>query len=143
LPDENAAALSVYRLEKAREALNDADIALRNNSYNMAANRSYYSIFHGMRAVLALDGFDSRKHSGIISAFNKDYVKTGIFHVSASETIKSAFNVRGKSDYDDFFVVSKEEVSEQIRKARVFLDEVSGYLAAKTDTSADVNQKTE
>jgi uncharacterized protein (UPF0332 family) len=32
-----------------------------------------------MRAVQALDGFDSKKHSGVISAFRKDYIKTGIF----------------------------------------------------------------
>ena len=42
-------------------------------------NRSYYAIFHAIRSVNALDGFDSSKHSGVISHFNQEYVKTGMF----------------------------------------------------------------
>ena len=38
-------------------------------SYRSANNRAYYSIFHAIRSVLALDGFDSKKHSGVISEF--------------------------------------------------------------------------
>jgi hypothetical protein len=41
-------------------------------SFETAANRSYYCIFNAMRAVLSLDRFDSKKHSGIIDAFRSD-----------------------------------------------------------------------
>lgn len=47
--------------------------------YDTAANRSYYAIFHAARVVLALDGQDYKKHSGVISNFQKNYIKTGIF----------------------------------------------------------------
>lgn len=42
--------------------------------YKNALNRAYYSIFHAMRAVNALDGFDISKHSGVIAHFNQNYV---------------------------------------------------------------------
>ncbi len=39
------------------------------------------AIFHAVRALLALDKFDSQKHSGIISYFNQKFIKTGKIEV--------------------------------------------------------------
>lgn len=61
--------LSEYRLEKAKESLKYAKLLFENNGYAEAANRAYYAIFHASRAVLALDGVDRKKHSGVISYF--------------------------------------------------------------------------
>ena len=38
-----------------------------------------YSIFTGVRAVLAKDGIDFKKHAGVIAYFQKEYIKTGEF----------------------------------------------------------------
>ena len=40
---------------------------LKQGNYESAANRSYYAVFHAMRAVLAFDEIDMKRHSGIIS----------------------------------------------------------------------------
>lgn len=71
--------LSKYRYQTAIENLETVRINYREGMFKQAVNRSYYSIFHAIRALTALDGFDSGKHSGIISYFNKTYVKEGIF----------------------------------------------------------------
>ena len=55
--------------------------------YSSAVNRAYYAIFHALRAVTALDGFDSGKHSGVIAYFNRNYVKNGIFNKRISKNI--------------------------------------------------------
>ncbi len=68
--------LSRYRYETSLEDLEDARLMYENERYKNALNRGYYSIFHGIRAVVALDGFDSSKHSGVIAFFNQNYVKT-------------------------------------------------------------------
>ena len=128
MPDDQKLTLAKYRIEKAGECYCDALAAYDNGSYSNASNRSYYCIFHSMRAVLALDGFDSKKHSGIISEFNRKYIKEGIFNDTFSEIIKLAFTVRGKSDYDDFYIASKESVESQITNAKVFLDAVKTYV---------------
>ena len=59
--------LSKYRLVKAKEDLQTAKNNLTERSYRASVNRSYYAIFHALRAITALDTFDSKKHSGIIS----------------------------------------------------------------------------
>jgi uncharacterized protein (UPF0332 family) len=53
----------------AKECLEVAEREKEAGAFKTSANRSYYCIFHSMRAVLALDSFDSNKHSGIIAAF--------------------------------------------------------------------------
>ncbi|MCL2355352.1 MAG: HEPN domain-containing protein, partial [Oscillospiraceae bacterium] len=55
-----------------------------------------------MRAVLALEEKDVKKHSGLISYFNKEYIKTGKFPNDLYKLIYSAFNIRQASDYEDF-----------------------------------------
>lgn len=82
-----------------------------------------------MRAVLAFDEIDMKHHSGIISEFRRLYIKTGIFDTKLSQIISVLFDVRTDSDYDDFFIISKEEVAEQIKSAEFFLNEVSFYLS--------------
>jgi uncharacterized protein (UPF0332 family) len=93
-----------------------------------SANRSYYCIFNAMRAVLSLDRFDSKKHSGVISAFQKDYIKTGIFPKEFSDIIGKAFDVRIDSDYGAFFLISKADVAAQVENAKTFLDAVEKYV---------------
>lgn len=64
---EEKIALSKTRLDIAKERLSFADRIFELGDYKTVANRSYYAVFSAMRAVLALDGFDAKKHSSIIS----------------------------------------------------------------------------
>ena len=120
--------LAQFRLEQARECLASSEVLINLNYYKDAANRSYYSIFHSMRAVLALDGYDSKRHSGIITAFRQGYIKTGKFDALYSDTIKDAFDIRSDSDYQDFYAVSKSDVQQQIDSAKAFVEAVAEYI---------------
>lgn len=124
-------ALSKYRFESSLEALDDARLMYANGRYKNALNRAYYAILHSIRAVNALDGFDSSKHSGVIAHFNKNYVKEGIFPKDLSKIIRLASENREKADYLDFFVASKEEAFKQIERAEQFLEFIEPYLKEK------------
>lgn len=76
--------------------------------------------FHAMRSAFALENKDFAKHSGVSANFRKEFIKTGVFDVVFSDMIKSAFYVRNNSGYDDFYVVSKADVEEQIQNAEKF-----------------------
>lgn len=123
--------LSKYRLEQAEQCLQSANILLDNHDYKGAANRSYYCVFHCIRSILALEGLDFKKHSGLISYFRKEYIKTGKLDIALSDIITDVFQIRTESDYDDYFVISKAEVEEQIKNAEYFLQQIKRYL---TDT---------
>ncbi|MCL2427510.1 MAG: HEPN domain-containing protein [Oscillospiraceae bacterium] len=135
MPDfnDNRTSLMRVRLGRAHECLESASREIAAGAYKEAANRSYYCMFHSIRAVLALDGVDFRKHSGVIADFNQRYIKTGIFPKEFSKTIRNAFEVRNDSDYDDYYVISKEEVAQQIRNAESFLEAVEKYVVSIQD----------
>ncbi len=128
LHNEKNTALSKYRIEQSQEFLNSAVKNLEMNELKTANNRAYYSIFHGMRAVLALDEVDFKKHTGVIAYFREHYVKTEIFPRECSDIISSASLIRNKSDYDDFYVAVKSETIEQVENAKIFFDYIHSYL---------------
>ena len=125
---QQAKDLSIYRLERAKEDCTAAETNLGLKDLRTAVNRAYYAIFHALRAVLALDEYDSKKHSGIISEFRLRYVKTGIFDEEISDMIGKAFQVRNKSDYEDMYIVSRNDTEIQIQNAKTIIDAVEKYL---------------
>ncbi len=127
LPEQHIE-ISKVRLEHAKECLSEAQLLISEESYRGAANRAYYSIFHAMRSVLALDGIDMKHHSGIISEFRKRYVKTGIFENELSNLISELSMVREGSDYNDFFVLSKSDTARQVQSAETFVARIEEYL---------------
>ncbi len=123
--------LSKYRLETAYSDLETARELYKLKQFRAAINRSYYAIFHSLRAVLALDNFDSSKHSGIIAYFNLYYVKEGYFEKGISKMISSAFNMREKADYEDFFIAYAEDAELQIEKADKIFSAIKVFLEDK------------
>ena len=126
--DDSLKDLAKYRLEKAREDLLRAKRELELGDYKLALNRSYYAIFHAIRAVNILDEFDSSKHSGVIAHFNQYHVKNNDFPSDVSKKIASAMNVRQASDYDDFFIATKKEAEKQVEVANEIVSLVEKYL---------------
>ena len=123
--------LSRYRYERSSEELENAKAMLETGKYKLALNRSYYFIFHGMRAANVLDEFDSSKHSGVIAHFNQYHVKTGDFSKEASKIIRTSSEMREHADYEDFFVVSRQDAEEQVQKAQTFHEFITNYLQKK------------
>ena len=119
---------SRYRYEKSKEDLESAKILFENKKYAAANNRAYYSVFHAIRSVLALDKFDSKKHSGVIAEFRKRYIKTGIIPAEISDAIKETFEVRQDSDYGDMYEVTEEETAAQIKHAEYVNEVIGAYL---------------
>lgn len=120
-----------YRLERAREDLDAAQLLFSHERYRIANNRAYYSIFHALRAVLAFDRFDSSKHSGVISEFRRRYIKEGVFPAEMSKMIGAAFMLRNASDYDDLFLVSRSDTEEQLANAAYVYEAVRQYVVEK------------
>jgi uncharacterized protein len=126
--------LAIYRLEKAEGDLDSAELEFNNNKFSQSINRSYYSMFHTVRSLLALDKFDSKKHSGVISYFNMHYVKSGKIETEYSKMLSIAFRIRNKSDYNDFFIATREEAEVQLENAKKFLKRIQEFIKELKET---------
>jgi uncharacterized protein (UPF0332 family) len=120
--------LSEYRLSKAKQDLLAANLLFDNNHYAQSLNRSYYFIFHSVRSLLAFDKFDSKKHSGIISYFINNYVKSGLIDEKYSQMLTKAQRLRIDSDYDDLYVADKETAEKQLENAKEFVSFIESYI---------------
>ena len=120
--------LANYRIQEAKNTLQVAKNCLKDGFYKDAINRSYYSAFYSIKAVLALGTVDFKRHKDVVAYFNKEYVATGIFNREVGRRLATLKQLREKSDYDDFYIASKEKAEEQLETAKVVLEEVEKYL---------------
>ena len=116
-----------YRIRSAKEDLKSAQILLEAGSLKAANNRAYYAIFHAINAVHAVNGDAFKRHKDAIANFNKSYVKTEIFPREIGRKISEAEEIRHASDYDDFYIASREETERQIDVADEFIQLVEEY----------------
>lgn len=121
--------IAELRLENAKALISTAKSMIELGDYKSSANRSYYAVFNAMRAELALLKIDHKKHSSVISDFRLNFIKTGIFSPEMSDIITQLFDVRNQSDYNDFYVISKEEVIKQANNAEMFVSTIAEHLS--------------
>lgn len=127
-PEKGSAGdLARYRIETAKSDLQSANILVKAGEYRGANNRAYYAIYHAISAVHALDGRSYKRHKDTLAHFNKDYVKTEIFPKTFGRRIARAEEIRHASDYDDFYVATREKAEEQIVTAKELIEQIETY----------------
>ena len=130
---EEVKSLAIYRLEQAKENLEEAQALFNINKYKGASNRAYYAIFHAIKSILALEETDFKKHSSVLAYFNKEYINKGIFSKELGKRVNEARLFREKSDYVDFYIITKKECKTQIETANQMVVDAEKYISKKLE----------
>ncbi len=119
MDSEDIRSLARLRFERATELADEADGLLNEGHYKSANNRAFYAAEKALKAALAVKEKDSESHTGLIRAFNMEFIHNPSAYFSREDlsSIQSMERVRTASDYDDFYVTSKTECEDQVRKA--------------------------
>lgn len=120
--------LARHRLERAREAFVEGEQLMAANRVRGATNRFYYAALYAARALLATQEVDSSKHSGVISLFQKHFVKTELIEVERARALARAFEKRQKTDYADFSTITPEEAGQIRTEVQAFVEECARVL---------------
>lgn len=123
--------LVMYRLETAKSNIKSASILLEAGEFGGANDRACYAIYHAISAIHALDGNAYRGHKDAIANFYRDYIKKEIFPRNLGRRIAEAEEIRHASDYDDFYIATREEAQEQIETAKELADKIEEYIKDK------------
>lgn len=99
-----------YRLQRAREALEDARVLANASRWSACVNRLYYACFYAVSALLLQDGLSSTKHTGVRSLFNQHFVKTDKVPRVLAQVFNDLFARRQESDYLDFVQLEADQV---------------------------------
>lgn len=118
-----------YRLNKAKETLETAKMIFNEGKdFSSANNRAYYAMFYAIRAVLAIEEIDFKRHKDVLAYFNKEYVNKEKFPKMIGRKISQAQRIREDSDYDDDYEPSFEKTEQQINTAQELIGLVEEYI---------------
>ena len=132
LPDiGNKMDVAKHRLQVAKEDLEAANVLIAAESYRGANNRAYYAIYHAISAVLAMEQIAFKRHKDTLAYFNKNYVATEVFPRELGRKIVKAEEIRHESDYDTFYIASKEVTLQQVETAQQLIVLVENYCTDK------------
>lgn len=117
-----------YRISRALEAYEEALILSKENHWNTAANRLYYSCFYITSALLLQKGKRYESHKGVKSEFHRSFVKEGIISRESGKTYNRLFNLRHEGDYADFKRLTEEDISPFLKETKKFISEVESLI---------------
>ncbi len=98
---EETRTLILYRLERANESLDEANILMERGYANTFVNRLYYACFYAVSALLLVKGLSSARHSGVRALFHQNFIKEGIISKELGQLFDKLFDNRQKGDYAD------------------------------------------
>lgn len=129
--DKELLELVQLQLNRAKEIIEFIPEYIEIGDYNTAVNRSYYAAFHSIKAIELIDGFDSKKHSGVIAFFRQNYIKTNIFDSKYSDIIGALQEAREDSDYNLVVNFDIDEAKEYFELTKDFVNVIENYLNEK------------
>ena len=123
-----AEALARHRLARARDAFTEGEHLRTRGAFTGAISRFYYAAFHAARSLLATREVDSARHSGVISLFQRHFVKSGLMEPDRAKALPRSFEKRQDAEYGDFATVSADEAARTRDEVRAFVEECGRVL---------------
>lgn len=121
--------LALDRIQQAEESLEEAKYLFDGKkSPRSVINRAYYAMFYAILALLIFEKFSSSKHSGVLSYFNSQFVKTGKIPKELGRAVNKAFDLRQRGDYREQAILTREQVAPYLDHAANFIAAVKSYL---------------
>ena len=115
-------------LERADDSMQVTKDLLEKGHYDIAASRAYYAAFYASSALLLGKNIDPSKHSGVISAIHREFVKTGKLAVEKGKNLNWLFELRGVGDYGVIIHVTEGEAIRAVKVAEDFIKAVKRLL---------------
>jgi uncharacterized protein (UPF0332 family) len=116
-------------MQQARESLDEARFLLAGGkSARSVINRAYYAMFYSVLGLLVYEEFSSSKHSGVVSYFNRRFIKGEIFDKSLGLGLGKAFELRQRVDYREQVEPAHDQVIHILEDANRFVTAVAAYL---------------
>lgn len=123
-------------LERADQALAAAETLLAGGFVDFAASRAYYAAFYAATALLLNKEKSFSKHSGVIGAIHKHFVKPGVLEKRVGKNLNWLFELRSLGDYGVTGHVPQEEARQAIQVAGEFVVQVKLFLDTQDISSS-------
>ena len=117
-----------YRIQRAYESLEEANILAQSNHWNTVVSRLYYACFYIVNALFSKHDLIATTHSGIKSEFHKLFIKSGTFDKSIGKLYSELFDKRKEGDYQDFYSFEKDDIEPLIDLTKRFIKTIDDNI---------------
>ncbi|MFO8021223.1 MAG: HEPN domain-containing protein [Perlabentimonas sp.] len=117
-----------YRIERAKETLDEVKVHIENKFWNTAINRLYYACFYAAGALLMKHNIEVSSHAGVRQKFGQHFVKTEKFNRELAKHYTELFEKRHKGDYNDFYDYDEETVLRLYPISREFISQINKLI---------------
>jgi uncharacterized protein (UPF0332 family) len=111
-----------YRLHRAKDTFEDAQILAERRKWNSSINRLYYSAYYAVMALLLFSELNPATHNGAKSNFTEHFIKTERIPKEFGKMYSQLFTWRQKGDYDDLFDFDQEKVMPYFQPVQKLID---------------------
>lgn len=87
-------------------------------------------MFYAAKAAITLEGEDVSKHSAVISAFGRRFVKTARVPTHLHRLLLKAFRERQSADYNPDWMSAPQDVERRLAAAEEFVAQVRSAITA-------------
>ena len=122
------------RLAHARRTLEEVEIRIDNELWNIAVNRLYYACFYAVTALLHNYGWDTKTHGGAHRMFNLHFIKSGIINKEYNDLYSTLMDMRQDADYEDDVEYERDDVLNLLQLVKELIAAIEAVLA-KEDIS--------
>lgn len=128
MEERNRRILVQQQINKAEAFLLQADEMLSLCHWDLAVNRYYYSCFHIVQGLFIADGLSAHSHSGVVTQFSLNYVKTEKVETHYGSFLARLMQLRQKADYNCAYDISNEEAMDISPLAHNFVTEIKNLI---------------
>jgi uncharacterized protein len=128
MKEQDRTELVYYRINKAKETLNEVKILVNNKLWNTSVNRLYYACYYAVSALLAKNKIKAQTHSGVRKMFGLHFIKSGLIEKTLGKYYSDIFDKRQTCDYNDFIEYQYDDIKDLIEPAKELISKIESII---------------
>lgn len=115
-------------LALADDEIGAAERLVEMGHHRIALTRTYFAVFHAVRARLFAENLEPKTHAGVHHLWNLHLVKTGTYDAGTSRLLARLQKYREEADYAREFIVDAAGARGELAAAQGLVERIRGDL---------------
>ena len=124
LSDDERRIMVELEIERAEKITEQFETLREQQYWDTLVNRMYYAAFHAVSALLIHNSLRVHTHRGALIAFNKEFVRTGLFTQDEGHLLSLLEGLRERGDYNCFVDATEEEIVPLIEPLKALIEKI-------------------
>ena len=129
LSDDERRIMVELEMERAEKITEQFETLRKQQYWDTLVNRMYYAIFHAVSALMIHNAISIHTHRGALNAFNKEFVRTGVFSEEEGHLFSKLEGMRERGDYNCFVDATEEEIVPLIEPLKVLIEKIKAKVS--------------